>query len=79
MYRLVQEESVSNLCGGHDVFEVQGNATVQQREDAGEHVLHLLRGQGLDEHAVQGVDVALDLLEVVDALLLLLLLLLPGQ
>ena len=36
---------------------------------------HLLRGQGFYEHSVQGVDVALNLLEIVDALLLLLLLL----
>ena len=34
-----------HLCGGHNIFEVQGNAAVQQRENAGKHVLHLPSGE----------------------------------
>jgi len=41
MRHLVQDALSTRLGGGHDVFEVQGNATIQQRENARKHVLHL--------------------------------------
>ena len=41
MRHFVEDALTPRLGGWHDVFEVQGNATIQQRKNTGKHVLHL--------------------------------------